>query len=99
MEKRLLLAVVLMTAAILITNILFPPPEPPAAVERADSVAVAAAPEPSAPVLPVPTATGQGEVGDTIVVESELYRLEFASVGGTLVGAELLEYPSYSSEG
>ncbi len=99
MERRLILAVVLMTAAILITNILFPPPERPDTVADSQLVeeSVPSAASGAAPSLPVIPVTGGG--ADTVTVESELYRFQLSSRGGTVIGAELKEFASYSAEG
>lgn len=90
-----------MTAAILITNVLFPPPEPsPVADSQAveDSVTTPLqAPPPTLPTLPVTPVAGA--VADTITVESELYRYQLSSRGGTVVGAELREFASYTADG
>ena len=95
MEKRLLIAVVLMTAAIMFTNILFPPPEPPAEPEVAETIDAPVIPETPLPRLtPVLSAV----TDDSVVVTSELYRYVFSTRGATLRRAELLSYPSYSSD-
>ena len=79
-EKRLLLAVILMMAVVFSVNILFPPAEP------------------SRPAGPVDTVTVTGPEGalpeDTAWVETPLYRLAFASRGGRLVRAEMLQFES-----
>lgn len=103
MEKRLLLAVFLITTVMVVTNLLFPPP-PVEDVARTGADSIAVATETVAPSTPVataavPTIAADAAVADTVIVSSELYRYGFSTRGGSLVRAELLEYPSYTNPG
>jgi len=107
---RFLLAVVLMIAVMLIVNILLPAPDraPPPEAATADSTAVQAAdttPAPPAaradslaPVAPDSSlrvlAADTVLAGDTVLVTSPLYRYAFSTVGGSLINAAMLRYPS-----
>jgi YidC/Oxa1 family membrane protein insertase len=103
---RFLLAVVLMIAVMVITNILLPAPRraPPAAVNAGDSVrAPAERPQVSQPAVSAdsvptpaaaPAAASGAPQGDTITVAAPLYRFGFSTVGGSLVSAQMLRYPS-----
>jgi YidC/Oxa1 family membrane protein insertase len=102
MEKRLILAVLLMSAALLITNILFPPPPPPEEAMDGDTVAAPAAPAAPAPAVTaaLPRVEPAAAVpSDTVVVQSDLYRMALTTRGASLVRVELLEFPSYTREG
>jgi YidC/Oxa1 family membrane protein insertase len=102
MEKRLLLAVVLMTAAVLITNSIFPPPAAdPSAAAVGDTIAGETVVPPAGAVsgLRLPPLPTQSTPGDSVVVQSELYRYVFSTRGAALIRAELPGYPSYSIEG
>ncbi|HEX7050908.1 MAG TPA: membrane protein insertase YidC [Longimicrobiales bacterium] len=105
---RFVLAIVLMIAVIVVTNLLFPPEPPrPAAVEApADTTApmAPAAADTSRAVTPaerMARAAPAPPVGpaDTIVVASPLYRYALSTRGAAVVGAELLEFPSFSQPG
>jgi len=107
---RFLLAVVLMIAVMVITNILLPaprrtpPPPSPADSAAVDSQAQPAQPAPALPQradslrAPVDTARSAAVLGDTIAVTSPLYRYAFSTVGGSLVSARMLRYPSLAAE-
>jgi hypothetical protein len=108
---RFLLAVVLMIAVMVITNLLLPaprrtPPPPPSPADSAavDSQAAPAQPAPALPQradslrAPVDTARSAAVLGDTIAVTSPLYRYAFSTVGGSLVSARMLRYPSLAAE-
>lgn len=96
---RFILAVVLMVAVIVVTNILFPP-LPPEQLTEAEEVTVGEVAE--APVeseVPPPPIAAEPVVPatiDTVVVQSPLYRYAISTAGGSVVGAELLRYESYS---
>ncbi|HEX2092577.1 MAG TPA: membrane protein insertase YidC [Longimicrobiaceae bacterium] len=103
MNRNVLLAVLLMSAVILVTNYLFPPPRPePAGSARRDSVAAqapaSAAPAARAP-LPLPAAGAAQAPAREVVVRYPLYRYTFSTRGATLVGAELLRFPSQVQRG
>jgi YidC/Oxa1 family membrane protein insertase len=101
MEKRIVLAVLLMTAAILVTNWLFPPPPPPETVPEAPGVEAPApadrVPVPP-PVLRLPAERPAGPA-ETVVVTSPRYRYTLSSRGASVLGAEMLRYPSYAVDG
>ncbi len=99
MERRVLLAVLLMVATVIVVNLLFPPPPPrrPAPEREAPpETAAVPAPAPAVPqVPPVPAvAAPEPAVGETVHVETPLYRLRFRTTGAALVGAELAQYES-----
>jgi YidC/Oxa1 family membrane protein insertase len=105
MEKRIILAVVLMSAAIFITNWLFPPvvEDPPAGDQRpvAESPAIQAPTAPVPPPTPVLRVPREREATavDTVVVSSPRYRYTLTSRGASVVGAQMLRYPSYTIDG
>lgn len=98
MEKRILLAVLLISAVMVLTNLLFPPPqvqEEPQA-PPADSAVVAT---PRAPARMLAPSVEPTAPADTIVVTSGRYRYSFSTRGASLIGAELLDYASYTRVG
>lgn len=100
MEKRLLLAVLLITAMMVITNLLFPPPPPEEQPDVAPDTAAAVAGPAAAPAPIAPGLTAAEPVGeDTVVVTSGRFRYSFSTRGATLIGVELVEYPSYTRPG
>jgi YidC/Oxa1 family membrane protein insertase len=109
---RFLLAIVLMIAVMVITNVLFPPvrPAPETAPALPDTLLAPgdrAIVEPDTPPRPplepvAPPAIVEVPppvAADTVVVASPLYRYAFSTIGGALVGAELLEHGSHSIDG
>ncbi len=112
MEKRVVLAVVLTVAVIFLTNVLFPPVRSPTGPGPAETDSLVQDPqveagdrEPAAvaePSFVVDSAesgllAGAPTVqGDTIVVRSDLYELQFSTLGASLISARLFEYESYS---
>ena len=108
---RFLLAIVLMIGVIITTNLLFPPvPADPTGM-AADSSAIA----PDSTVTPVPqrdstastaaapTAPALAGVApmpaETLWIASDLYRYGISTAGGSVVGAALLGYESFTREG
>jgi YidC/Oxa1 family membrane protein insertase len=88
-----------MLAVAVIPSLIWRPQRPSAPPLGADTTAapsVTAAPEPSPPpVLPRPAAP-TAAAGDTVWVESDLYRLAFTTRGARLVRAELKDYRSFA---
>ena len=98
MERRIIFAVLLISAAMLLSNVLFPPPPPEEqAAAGADSTEVVA-PTGTAPTI-APLAAAPAGPADTIAVTSGRYRYLFSTRGASLIGAELLDYPSYTQPG
>ena len=105
MDRRVILAIALMVLVAIVPGILWPPkrpaptPRPPAAdsVRRPPTVTQAPAARPPAarPGTPEPDAPATA-ASDTVWVESDLYRLGFATRGGALVWAELVGYQSFA---
>ncbi|HXV91527.1 MAG TPA: membrane protein insertase YidC [Gemmatimonadales bacterium] len=104
MDRRVILAIALMVLVAIVPSVLWPP-EPPPPGRRppaTDTVrrepAVPEAPT-ARPTVASPRATdtgGSAMAGDTVWVESDLYRLGFATRGGALVRAELVGYQSFA---
>lgn len=104
MEKRVALAFALSMGILIGFQYLFPPPERTSAPEVAPSQesAPAASIDASQPIVSVPVAEpgpAPLEPGPTIVVETDLFRAEFASRGGRIVRFELLRYPAEPGRG
>ncbi|MGQ0563201.1 MAG: membrane protein insertase YidC [Gemmatimonadota bacterium] len=98
---RFILAVVLMIAVVVITNVLFPPVPRTRPTEARDTVTQAppAAAQPDVGVVAPPTQVAPPSRGDTVVVESGLYRYGISTLGAGIVSAEMLHWESYTREG
>jgi YidC/Oxa1 family membrane protein insertase len=106
---RFVVAIILMVAVILITNLIFPPARPQVG-QHADSVAagrvapsaVTGSAPPAQTSQSQPTTTPNTQTTSsarTVVIESPLYRYAVSSLGGTLISAELLKFPSFTRKG
>jgi len=100
MDRRVILAIALMVLVAIVPSILWPPkrvaPTPP---PPATDTARGAPAESGAPAVRPPAAATEAPAaaaGDTVWVESDLYRLGFAPRGGALVWAELRGYQSFA---
>jgi YidC/Oxa1 family membrane protein insertase len=109
---RFILAVILMIAVVVITNVLFPPvPRADKAVAADSLTQTGQAVTPSQPAQTVPAEQPRADTqaptpltaasvrGDTVIVESELYRYGISTVGASLVSAEMLRWKSYTRDG
>lgn len=108
---RFVLAVILMIAVVVITNLLFPPVPRRDSAAAGDSLGPTQpqiTPAQPAPVTPgvQPAADAQAAPfmpgamrGDTVVVESDLYRYGISTLGAAIVSAEMLPWQSYTREG
>jgi len=112
MDRRLVLAIGLMLIVAVLPSILFPPKPPPAPAERevvSDSALAlggdTAAEKPTAPSTPVvrpppvvpPQDTASARLEqDSVVVESDLYRYVFSTIGARLVSARIKTYQSFA---
>src|SRR5688500_7237241 len=109
---RFILAVILMIAVVVITNVLFPPV--PRADKAAAGDSVTQTGQPITPAQPAPAATAvqppagpqtaapltaASVRGDTVIVESDLYRYGISTVGASIVSAEMLPWKSYTRDG
>jgi len=104
MDRRVILAIALMVLVAIVPSILWPPkpapqaPRPPVADTFESGRAVTEAPAVRAPARPLAPAIVEPSpaAGDTVWVESDIYRLGFATHGGALVWAELVGYQSFA---
>ena len=109
---RFILAVILMIAVVVITNIIFPPVPRRDTGITGDTAAQtqtgvtpsqpdAAEPQlqPRADTQATPQITAASIRGDTVIVESELYRYGISTVGASIVSAEMLPWESYTRDG
>jgi YidC/Oxa1 family membrane protein insertase len=109
---RFILAVILMIAVVVITNVLFPPvprADKPAAADSLTQTGQPVTPSQPAPAAPVaqPRADTQTTApaaaaavrGDTVIVESDLYRYGISTLGASIVSAEMLPWKSYTRDG
>jgi YidC/Oxa1 family membrane protein insertase len=107
MDRRVVKAVLLMMAVLIVPSLLFKRPPPPIRTVRPDSVAAASGtvgrPDSLTGGVPAVRRSAGPPVRrsdsvvvreDTVVVTSPLYRYEFSTVGGRMIGATLLRYPS-----
>ena len=110
MDSRTLLAITLILIVLILPSLIFQPPAPVVPAERPpDSLGVRAPPVgdfsrdernrllpavvPAPALVPEPPAE---ETTKPVIVESPLYRYSFSPRGARLIGAELLEYRSFS---
>jgi len=108
MEKRALLAAVLSIGVLLIWNIFVSPPPPrkphpaPAAKETKPETPKAAEPAPAGPpaeeTVPEPPAEEAAAEAREIVVESDLYRIVFSTLGATIRAFDLKGYSNDRGE-
>jgi YidC/Oxa1 family membrane protein insertase len=98
MEKRVLLAIVLSIAVMYGYSMLVPqsqrqsPAVPAASTPAAPVVTPSAGTQASTGALATPAATPGGAVVQDVVVETDLYRAVFSTLGGALKHLELKEY-------
>lgn len=93
-----------MIAVVVITNIIFPPVKRTDTPAARDTVGKTSPANPSAapPALTQPqpaTPAVATSRGDTIVIESPLYRYGISTLGAGIVSAEMLNWKSYTREG
>lgn len=104
MDRRVILAIALMVLVAVVPSLLWPPKPAPPPSPRPDTTSTPAAPSrtpPPAirgvePALPEASPGAARQSGDTLWVESELYRLGFDLQGGALVWGELTDYQSFA---
>ncbi|MFQ5587123.1 MAG: membrane protein insertase YidC, partial [Thermodesulfobacteriota bacterium] len=107
MEKRVLLAIFLIAVVLVLSNLFLSPPKPEKIAPLGEKEVVDEAEEKERESLEetgtggqeVPLMTGVVAEGDTIIVETDIYRLGISSVGGRLISMELKEYSSYMNDG
>lgn len=93
-----------MIAVVVITNIIFPPVKRTDTPAARDTVGKTSPANPSAtqPALAQPEAappTVATMRGDTVVVESPIYRYGISTLGASIISAEMLNWKSYTRDG
>lgn len=109
MDHRTLLAITLILIVLILPSLIFQPPAPVPGESPRDSLGVGAPPpgdfareelnRPQPAVIPAPALVPEPLAQETtkpVIVESPLYRYSFSPRGARLIGAELLEYRSFS---
>jgi YidC/Oxa1 family membrane protein insertase len=96
MEKRTLLAIVVSIAILLLWDFFFIEPKSPEQPQGQTAQQEETAPQEQNNVLRIPSPQGgqaqQSVSGETIVVETPMYRAQWSTAGGTLTSVQLKQY-------